>query len=113
MAIDCGASPDNQMKLDLPGINDDGAELMKEAREWRMRNHMGAWLDYMNIARRCCSGGQQASPNYVLQSLRNERKVSIPNSFAPCLARIAMEEDKNLTFRLAKSKVDGFCEVKL
>lgn len=111
--IDYGSPPDNQIKMQLPGLSDEGAELMSEARKWRMSNHLGAWLDYMAIARRCCSGGKKASPNYVLQSLRNEKHISVPNSYAPALARIAMEEDKTLDFRLSKSKVDGFCEVKL
>lgn len=113
MAIDCGAAPENQMQMQIPGLTDAGAELMQEVREWRMTNHLGAWLDYMNIARRLCAGGHYASPNYALQTLRNEKHISIPNAYAPALARIAMEEDESIRFKLARSKVDGFCEVKL
>ena len=110
--IDCGPEPDNQMKFDLPGLNDDGAELMEEARRWRSANHIPVWIYYKELARQLSKSGP-VSPNYILQQVRHEFRISIPNSYAAPLARIAMEEDATIDFRLARSKVDGFCEVKL
>ena len=45
--------------------------------------------------------------------MRANFKCEIRNGMAPALARIAMEEDPRIRFRLAKSKVDGFAKVKL
>lgn len=111
--IDYGKPPGNQSQMQIPGFSDSGQELMEEARRWRSANHIPAWQYYMAAARKCCEGGAEASPNWVLQSVRHEFKVSVRNALAAPLARIAMEEDPSLRFRLAKSKVDGFTEAVL
>lgn len=110
--IKYGEPPSNQLRLELAGTSDAGMELIKEARLWAGRNYK-AWLCYKNIARKQCAQGKEASPNYCLQVMRNEMKISVKNSYAPAFARIAMEEDPSLKFRVAKSKVDGFTTVKL
>ena len=103
----------NQMQLGLEGLTDGGLELMQEARKWRAQHHIPVWLGYMALARKCSEGGQKASPNYVLQAIRHEYHVKVPNTYAPALARIAMEEDPSINFRLSKSRVDGFTTVKV
>lgn len=107
-----GEPPGNQMGLDLPGYGQGGLELMREARGW-VSAHMAEWCWYKRLAHEECARGGKASPNYCLQATRREFRVEIPNAYAPCLARIAMEEDAALQFRLAKSKVDGYTEVRL
>lgn len=49
----------------------------------------------------------------MLQLMRNEFRVSVPNAYAAPLARIAMEQDSSIRFRLARSKVDGWTEAVL
>ena len=110
--IDYGEKPSNQMQLDMPGYQDEGKELMDEARKWAAL-HFEEFMWYKAQARAASVNGGKASPNYLLQSMRHHFKVSIPNAYAPCLARIAMEQDKGIQFRLAKSKVDGFTGARL
>ena len=43
------------------------------------------------FALRQCADGKEASPNFVLQSMRANFKCEIRNGMAPALARIAME----------------------
>lgn len=107
-----GEQPDNQMQLSLPGLTDGGMELMQEARKWAAR-HYHEWQWYKDFARRESEGGKKASPNFCLQSMRRHFKCEIPNAYAPCFARIAMEQDERIKFRLAKSKVDGFTTARL
>lgn len=106
--IDFGKEPSNQSQLDT---DEEGAKLMREAHEWIERNPV-AWDSYLIIARANSVGGK-VSPNYVIQTIRHTHRVSIRNSLAPALARIAMEVDSSINFRLAKSKTDGFCEAVL
>ena len=106
-----GKEPDNQMELELPGLTGSGYELMQEARGW-VNSHIREWSWYKQFALGECSNGK-ASPNFCLQSMRRHFKCEIPNAYAPALARIAMEEDSRLEFRLAKSKVDGFTKARL
>ena len=106
---DYGEKPSNQNKLELE--NDDGFLLMQEVRQWIEENPK-AWEIYMLIAKTESRFGEM-SPNYVIQILRHRHHVPIRNNYAPALARIAKEQDEDIRFRLAKSKVDGFCEVKL
>ena len=107
--IDYGDEPSNQSKL---GLEDDGGFLlMQEVRQW-VNDNPEAWEKYILIARSESAFGE-LSPNYAIQILRHRHKVSIRNGYAPVLARIAMEQDDYIRFRLAKSKVDGFCEVML
>ncbi len=108
----CGEPPSNQLGLDLPGFEQDGLELMGEARRW-VGLHFSEWCWYKRLALEECARGGKASPNYCLQAMRREFHVEIPNAYAPCLARIAMQEDGRISFRLAKSKVDGFTGARL
>lgn len=108
--IDCGRPASNQMQLD--GLGLEGGEEMAEARMW-VGTHFSEWCRYKDIARSECAGGSLASPNYVLQSMRHECKVSVKNAMAPYLARIAMEEDPHIKFRTARSRADGFTAVTL
>lgn len=108
-----GPPPDNQMRLQMPGLGDDGMELMEDARRWMMTHRFKEWEWYMAFARAECAGGGKASPNFCLQAMRRHFKCEIPNAYAPALARIAMEQDSTITFRLAKSKVDGFTTARL
>ena len=110
--IDYGEKPSNQQQMAIPGYEDDGKELMDEARRWAAL-HFDEFMWYKRHARAACVNGGKASPNFELQSMRHHFRVSVPNAYAPCLARIAMEQDKGIQFRLAKSKVDGFTEATL
>ncbi len=110
--IDCGEKPGNQTQIAFEGLTDEGLELMTEARRWAA-SHIREWSWYKRFALRQCKNGKEASPNFVLQSMRAEFQCEIKNSMAPALARIAMEEHSGIRFRLAKSKVDGYAKVKL
>lgn len=105
--IDYGEAPSNQTALPLT----DGYDLMQEVRKW-IEDNPDAWDRYMMIAVTESVYGE-ISPNYVIQILRHRHKVSVRNGFAPVLARIAMEQNDRVRFRIARSKVDGYCEVKL
>lgn len=105
--IDYGKRPSNQTQLPFA----DGYDLMQEVRQWT-RDNPESWDNYLKIARAESAFGD-VSPNYAIQILRHRYKVSVRNSYAPVLARIAMEQDGRIRFRLARSKVDGFCEVAL
>lgn len=110
--IDYGEKPSNQMQIDLPGCTDEAKKLMEDAKQWADL-HFDEFMWYKQHARAACVNGGMASPNFELQCMRHRFKISIPNAYAPCLARIAMDQDKKLRFRIAKSKVDGFCESRL
>lgn len=103
--IDYGDAPSNQMQLD--GMSDEGGDLMRDARTWT-REHLTEFTWYRRFAREQCADGGKASPNFVLQAMRNHFRVSVPNSYAPALARIAMEDDPDISFRVARSMCDGF-----
>lgn len=107
-----GEAPSNQMELEIPGLTTAGMELMAEARKWVMAHRFTEWPWYMALARRESQGGK-ASPNYCLQAMRRQFRIEIPNAYAPALARIAMEDDDKIVFRLARSKVDGFTRAHL
>lgn len=109
--IDYGKPASNQMALELPGYSDEGQERMKEARRW-VGMHFNEWAWFKDEALRDSENGY-ASVNYLLQAMRHKFKVSIKNAYAPCFARIAMEEDPRIKFRTAASKVDGFTSAKL
>lgn len=104
-----GEKPSEQ--LELHGLGSDGEELMNKARKW-VDEHPDEWGYYLQLAR-LESAHAPASPNYLLQALRHRYHISIANALAPALARIALEQDYKLRFRLAKSKVDGFTEAVL
>ena len=121
--IDCGPAPSNQSELALGGKGDLN---MQGAREW-IHDHPDDWERYKRIARYMSHKGDTPSPNFVRELTRHGfdtlaeglgiiscgRYVSVRNSFAPCLARIAMEENPEIKFKLARSSADGFCEVRL
>lgn len=106
-----GRPPSNQMELELPGCGSEGDALMARARLWAGR-HYEEFSWYKDLARRESECGK-ASPNFCLQSMRRQFRCEIPNAFAPCLARIAMEQEPGLRFRLARSRVDGFTTAEL
>ncbi len=107
-----GEPPSDQMAL--PGLGTEGLELMREARKWAGR-HYREFMWYKHLAKRECERAKdgKASPNWCLQSMRREFRIEIPNAYAPCLARIAMEQDKGIRFRVARSKVDGYTNARL
>lgn len=105
--IDYGERPSNQSMLPIT----DDAEFVKEVRQW-VRDNPDAWDYYLMTARLECSFGK-VSPNYLMQILRHRKKVSIRNGAAPILARMALEQDETLRFRLARSRYDGYFEVAL
>ena len=104
--IDYGKAPSLQTELPIT----DGYELVEEVVNWVKENPV-VWEQYMNI---CVMEGAYGvlSPNYVKEVLRHRCKVSIRNAYSPVLARMAMEMNPKLRFRLAKSKVDAFFDVR-
>lgn len=109
LVINYGEEPSIQLQFELPGLDDKAAALMKEARDWTVK-HWDEWNYYKNLAAQESVGDKLASPNYCLQAVRHKFHISIQNAFAPCLARIAMEQNKAIKFRIAKSRVDGFTD---
>lgn len=107
--IDYGEEPSNQSQLELE--SEKGYILMCKARQWIADNPDG-WKNYIRIAMSESHYGL-LSPNYPIQILRHRHRISVRTDFAPYLARIAMELYPEVRFRLAKSRADGFCEVKL
>jgi hypothetical protein len=120
--IPCGEAPSNQSEL---GLGQKGDLLMQQAREW-VRDNPDHWERYKRLARYMERGDDRPSPNFIRELTRHgfelvpggiapfaRLRVSVRNSLAPCLARIAMEEDGGIKFRLARSSADGFAEVAL
>lgn len=114
--------------MQFHGMGLPGEILMEKARMWVDANE-DAFLRFMRLARRqmARSSDGKASPNACKEQMRagmdvvfsaagaggaitcdESRCISIPNAYAPCLARIAMERDRSLSFRTAKSKADGY-----
>lgn len=96
----------------LPGLEDGPAKLVKDVRLWVFL-HREEWEFFKSFARSHQQGSRGASPNFCLQSMRNEFCCSIPNAYAPVLARIAMEQDRSIRFSINHSKVDEFVRVVL
>lgn len=107
--IDYGEPPSNQMRLDLQGYSDAGKELMDEARLWASKHYRE--FEFFKATAR--ESGDKASPNYCLQVMRNKFRISVRNALSAPFARIAMEQEPSLKFRVAKSKVDGFTKAVL
>ena len=124
-----GNDPSNQ--IEFTGLGQSGELVMDKARAWA-DNHEDDFDRYIRLARfqvRSSRDGM-ASPNSCKEWLRSgldvnesfgsygvltfdpSRCVSVPNAYAPAFARIAMERDRSLHFRVAASKVDGFTRVK-
>ena len=124
-----GNHPSNQ--IEFTGLGQSGEEIMGKAQAW-VDAHDDDFDRYLRLARLQCDSAPdgKASPNSCKEWMRTgldvnlsfggrgaltynpRRCVSIPNAYAPALARIAMERDKSLMFRLAASKVDGFTEIR-
>lgn len=111
MAIKYGEPPSNQMQMALPGLSDEGREVMDACRTW-VGCHYAEFCWYMDESERRSKDGP-VSPKLMVELMRDRFHVSIPNAFVPCFPRIAMERRKGLKFRLARSKVDGWTEATL
>ena len=109
---DYGEAPGNQMELEIPGVNDHSRGIWEEAREWTC-SHFTEWCAYKRYADESRGSDGKASPNECLMFLRTTFKVSIPNAWAPALARLARSECPHLDFRMAKSMFDPCAEVRL
>lgn len=109
-----GDAPENQMQLELPGINDIGRERWEAARAWKNLN-FNEWCFYKRNALEECQRSKdgKASPNVCLSDMRRRFRVEVPNAYAPAFARMAMAEDSRLDFRVAKSMFDPCAEVRL
>lgn len=120
--IDCGPAPSNQSEL---GLGSKGDLNMQGARKWVSENKTH-WERYLRLARYMSRGDEMPSPNFIRELTRHgfdvvpggiaqnvKRRVSVRNSFAPCLARIAMEQDPEIRFKLARSSADGFTDARL
>lgn len=94
-------------QLQLDGMSDEGYELMREVRGWT-REHLAEFCYFKDYGRRKTAQGQRPSPNTAVYLMRDKFKVRVPNGYARCLARIAMEEDASIDFNIKRSKVDGF-----
>ena len=106
--IDYGKQPSDQMELELPGLTSSGYELMEEARKWAGRHY-----EEFRYFKQLGHGNGPQSPNFAIQAMRRRYKVSVPNALSAPLARIAMEEDPGCSFRVARSKTDGFTTANL
>lgn len=107
--IDYGQDAGNQMAL--TGLSSKGEDLMNQARAW-VNENKDAWAWFMEQARKDSAGGR-ASSKRLTEGMRLIFKREISNSFTPCFARIAKEEDPSLKFVCKRSKVDGFTSAKL
>lgn len=112
--IDYGPEPDNQMGLDVPGVDDTARERWEQAKAWK-DSHFKEWTFYKrNAWNECClAQDRKASPNTCLSDTRRKFRTSLPNAWAAALARMAMEEDPRLQFRMARSMFDPIAETKL
>lgn len=95
-------APSNQLAFD--SLDDRYETLMNDCRKW-VAEHFSEWAWYKRFA---FDQGENASPNFCLQSLRGHFKCRLPNAWAPALARIALEECPNLSFRLSRSRLDAY-----
>lgn len=97
----------NQMAL--PGLDPKGEERMEKARTWVVA-HRTEWEWYKDAARTECARSRdgKASPNRCLYGMRIAFGVEMPNHFAPYLARIAMEQDRRIRMRVARSDADQY-----
>lgn len=108
----CGPAPGNQTEMVIPGVNDGPSEVWEEVRDWTCRN-FSAWCYYKEFADLNRGPDGKASPNECLMAVRTRFKASLPNAWAPALARLARQECPHLDFRMAKSMFDPCAEVRL
>lgn len=100
--IDYGKPPSKQGKLPITPE----WEFVQEVRQW-VRDNPDTWDYYMQIVKAESAFGE-LSPAYPLQIIRHRKRISIRNAASPILARLAMEQDDTVRFRLARSKYDGY-----
>lgn len=100
-------APDNQMAL--PGLDPKGCQRMEDARAW-VKAHPEEFAWYKANARKECAKTHdgKASPNRCIYGMRIVFGIELPNHLAPYLARIAMEQDKTIRMRVARSDADGY-----
>lgn len=110
--INYGDAPSNQMELVLPGINDVSHEVWEDIKKWVVLNYK-EWSYYKDYADKNRGQDGKASPNECLMAVRIKFHTSIPNAWAPALARLAKQQSPQLDFRLAKSMFDACAQVKL
>ena len=110
--IDYGPAPDNQMQMQLEGFTDAGKELMDEARIWASQ-HFQEFSFFKRFGYQSMGKDGKASPGAAREAMRAKFGISFPNKLSAPLARIAMEQDPQCHFRVAKSKTDGFTTARL
>lgn len=121
--IDYGPAPSNQSELQLGSKGD---KLVQRARLW-VHENPEAFERYKRLARHQAkhSSDHKASPNSVREQMRGGLDVlngtlvfsqklctSVNNAISPALARVAMEQDPELRFRVARSSSDGFVDAR-
>lgn len=108
--------PSNQTAL--PGLGNEGEELMKEARRWTA-THYDEWQFWCATAR---SDGETGyiSSDAVTHMMRHIPRGGQKRLHAAAFARIFLEQLKPVEraiyrpcFRMLPSKVDGYTEVEL
>ena len=94
---------------ELPGLGAKGEQIYKKAIEW-IEKHPDEFEYMMRNAIRLSKRGV-VSANYLVNMVRNEKRVSIPNTCAPAFARILESKEPSLLgkFKNHSSQVDGFC----
>lgn len=96
----------------LEGLGLKGEQDVTEAQEW-IDAHPLEWLYMIHNARRLKRSVDFVSANYLVNMVRNEHRVSVPNGLAPAFARLMMHECPDLrgAFKTYKSASDGYCHV--
>lgn len=97
-------------QTELPGLGAKGEATYNKAREW-IKNNPSAYRYMKYQAIRLAGRKKYVSANYLVNMVRNELSVQVPNSCAPAFSRILEEEVPTLKgkFRKHASQVDGFC----
>lgn len=94
---------------ELPGLGSKGEQTYKKAIEWIEKHPVE--FEYMEHNAIRLSKRGVVSANYLVNMVRNEKRVSIPNACAPAFARILEAREPSLVgkFKNHASQVDGFC----
>lgn len=101
-------APDNQLRFAFADAWDEGAKLMEDARKWAAI-HYFEWIYFKDCARRATAAKGYARANFCIEAMREKFLCKVPNAYAPCFARIAMEESPHdIKFKCGRSKTDGF-----
>lgn len=110
MRIDESYKPKQRSnQSELPGLGAKGEQTYKKALAW-IDKHPSEY-EYMRANAIRLSKRGVVSANYLVNMVRNEKRVSIPNVCAPAFARILEQEEPLLQgkFNNHASQVDGFC----